>query len=90
MTVEELSPRLARKFGLSQRSGLVVVHVESGSPAAEAGLRPQDIILEVDQIPVGNLRDFHKKIRVYKSGDTILFLIKRDDSSLFITLKVRS
>jgi serine protease Do len=88
--VEELSPQLARDLGLNQKSGLVVVNVERGSPAAEAGLRPRDIILEVDQFPIGNLRDFQKKIETYKKGDTILFLIQREDASLFVTLKVRA
>ena len=90
MTVEELSPQLARDLGLTRRSGLVVVNVESGSPAAEAGLRRRDIILEVDQVPARDLQNFQKKIETYKKGDTILFLIKRDDTSLFVTLKVRA
>jgi len=88
MFVEELTPQLARNFGLSEKSGLVVVRVEDNSPAEEAGLRPGDLIMEVDQITVKDLEEFYKKIQDYKEGDTILFLVKRDDMTLYLTLKI--
>jgi serine protease Do len=89
MTVEELTPQLARNLGLSETTGLVVVGVEKGSPAEEAGLRPRDIIVEVDQVEPTDLEEFHKKIEGYKIGDTILLLIKREHTTLYLTLKVR-
>jgi serine protease Do len=88
MTVEELTPQLARNLGLSETSGLVVVRVENNSPAEEAGVRSGDILLEIDQAPVKDLEDFHKKIQTYKKGDTILLLIKRGGATLYLTLKV--
>ena len=89
MIVEEITPELARRFGLSEGSGLIVVKVESDSTAAEAGMRPGDIILEVDQIPMKNLEEFHNKTQGYKEGDTVLFLIKRGATTLYLTLKAR-
>ena len=89
MIVEELNPQLARNLGLSEINGLVVVQVGSGTPAAEAGFKQGDIILEVDQVPAKDLRGFKDTIHAYKSGDTILFLTKRGNSTLYLTLKVR-
>jgi serine protease Do len=89
MVVEELTPQLARNLGLSETSGLVVVQVERDSPAAEAGLRPGDLILEVDQAEVTRLSEFLDRIKRVKEGDTVLLLIKREDSTLFITLGVK-
>jgi S1-C subfamily serine protease len=88
MFVEELTPQLARNFGLSEKSGLVVVRVVANSPAEEAGIMPGDFILEVDQITVKDLEEFYDKIQDYKEGDTILFLVKRDDATIYLTLKV--
>ncbi len=88
LSVEELTPALAKQFGISDTSGLVVVDVESNSPAREAGIRPGDLILEIDQEPIKDLDSFNKKIQKYKKGDTILFLIKRHGSTLFLTVKV--
>ena len=88
MMVEELTPEMASRLGLSQATGLVIVNILRGSPAAEAGLRPGDIILEVDQVAPKDLEHFQKMMGSYKSGDTILFLVKRKDSTLYVTLRI--
>ncbi len=88
MNVEQLTPEIARYFGFSETSGLVVVEVAADSPAAEAGVQPGDIILEVDQVPIKDLAQFKRKIGSYKPGDTVLFLIKRQGVTIYLTLKV--
>jgi len=87
MHVEALTPEIAQSFGLSETSGVVVVEVEAGGPAAEEGIQPGDIILEVDQEPVKDLEQFNRKVQGYKPGDTVLLLIKRQGATLFLTLK---
>jgi len=88
MTLEEITPDLARRFGLVEKSGLLVVQVENNSPAEEAGIRQGDVILELDQEPVKNLDEYTKRIQQYKKDDTILFLIKRRGTTLYLTLKI--
>jgi len=88
LTLKEITPELARDLRLSETTGLVVMQVEANSPAAEAGLAPGDIILEVDQEPVKSLEKFNEKIASYKTGDTLLFLVNRRGSTLYITLKI--
>lgn len=88
LTVREITPELARNFGLSETSGVVIVQVQANSPAQEAGLAPGDLILELDQVEVKDLEQFNKMTEGYKAGDTILFLIKRRGSTLFLTLTV--
>jgi serine protease Do len=88
MTVDEITPELARQFGLSDESGLVVVQVENNSPAEEAGLRRGDIIVEIDQEPMKDLDEYSEKVRQYKKGDTVLFLVERREATLYLTLKV--
>ena len=88
LTVREITPELARDFGLSETSGVVIVQVQANTPAQEAGLAAGDLILEIDQVAVKDLEQFNKMTEGYKAGDTILFLIKRRGSTLFLTLTV--
>jgi len=88
MTLKEVTPELAKQFDLPETSGLIIVKVESNSPAAEADLRDGDIILELDQKPVKRLGTFISIIRRYKKGDTVLFLINREGATLFVTLTI--
>ncbi len=88
MTVEKITPELVRQFGLSERSGIVVVHVENNSPAERAGIRQGDIFVEIDQEPIKELSKYREKLQEYEKGDTILFLVKRKGTTLYLTLKI--
>jgi serine protease Do len=79
---------LTKELGLSETTGILITQVDNNSPAAEAGLKPGDIILEIDQAPARNLDDFLEKTKNYHEGDTILFLIKRGNSTLYLTLNI--
>jgi serine protease Do len=84
----EITPEIAAQLNLTQKSGVVILEVDSGSPAEEAGLQAGDIVAEIDREKIANMNQFNKKMSSYKTGDTILFLIKREGSSIFLTLKV--
>jgi serine protease Do len=88
MTVREITPELADRFALSESSGVVVIDVERNSPAAEAGIRAGDVIVEVDQDPVRSMEEFDERIRGYKPGDTLLLLISRRGTTLYLTLTI--
>jgi S1-C subfamily serine protease len=72
-----LPPRVAREVG--REAGVEVVEIVAGSPAAKAGLRPEDLILDVDGEPVASARDLQRlmageaigreiSIRVFREG----------------------
>jgi serine protease Do len=84
----EITPELADQFNLTEKSGVIILGIDSGSPAEEAGLQAGDILAEVDREKITTLSQFNKKMKGYKTGDTILFLVKREGSSMFLTLKV--
>jgi len=88
MSLMENSKQYARQYNLPDYRGLVVTEIMPGSPAAMAGIQPGDIILELDKKPIESLKEFKDKISKYKAGDTMLFLIKRQSGSFFLTLKL--
>lgn len=57
----------ARKLELSAPRGVLIQRVVSGSPAAEAGLRPGDVLIGLDGTPVTSVADLHAGL----DGDAI-------------------
>jgi serine protease Do len=86
LTLEELTPETARKFKLSEQRGVVVAEVAQGSPAAEAGIRPGDLLTEVDQKPVKTIQDVRQALKEWKRT-AHLFLIKRGESYVYVAIK---
>jgi len=83
ITVQELTPEIARGLGLKRETGVVVTEVEPGSSAADAGIQTGDVIQQVNRKPVKDLEDFHQKIEQAKGQDSVLLLIQRGQNSLF-------
>lgn len=89
MSVDEITPSIARQLGLSDERGVVVVQVESNSPAEEAGITRGDVIRAINREPVNDVETYRKKIRQHKKGDVILFHVKkRGGPTLFVPLRV--
>jgi serine protease Do len=88
MTVQELTPEIARSLGVSESKGLVVTNVDDGSPSDEAGLRRGDVIVEVNQKKVENLRDYRAALGRVGGGDSLLMLVRRGSNVLYVALKM--
>jgi serine protease Do len=88
MTVQELTPEIARSLRVTDTKGLVVTDVEEGSPADEAGIRRGDLIVEVNQRKVENLRDYRAALGRVGSADSLLLLVRRGGNVLYVALKM--
>jgi serine protease Do len=88
MNVQEITPEIAKYFSLEDTPGVIVTNVEPDSAAADAGITKGDVIKEANRIPVKNLSDYREALKKMK-GKTALFLIKRGDSTLFVTIRVK-
>jgi serine protease Do len=87
MTVHELTPQLAQQLGLEPgTTGVVISNVEEGGPAAAAGLRPGDLITEVNRTAIKNLNDYQQALQKVKKGENLLLLIKRASGSFYAVL----
>ncbi|HXH09705.1 MAG TPA: DegQ family serine endoprotease [Alphaproteobacteria bacterium] len=88
MTVQELTPEIARSLGVSETKGVVVTNVEDDSPADEAGVRRGDVILEVNQRKIETLKDYRAAIGRMSSADSLLLLIRRGNNVLYVAMKM--
>jgi S1-C subfamily serine protease len=79
-----LPPRLARRLG--RASGVEVVEVVEGSPAHEAGLRPEDLVVELDGSPVTDVGDIQRLMVVEKIGTATTVRVLRGGRELELAL----
>ena len=88
ITVQALNPELARAFGVERNDGVVIVEVEPGSPADEAGLETGDIVTQVGDREIETLQDFHSQAAILFIGDEVDFELIRDgdDESVEVTI----
>ncbi len=86
---EKLNPKLTGAIIESHDEGgsqyLLVADVARGSPAWNARLRKDDLILSVNRAPVKTLSDIKKMVKF--SDDQILFNVQRGQTALFILLQ---
>ncbi len=90
MTVQEITPEMARHFRLSDKYGIIITNVQEGSPSDNAGLKAQDIILQINKARISSLKDFVTEMTKDSQEGTILLLIKRGETTFFATLKKES
>ncbi|MBW1991384.1 MAG: DegQ family serine endoprotease [Deltaproteobacteria bacterium] len=88
LMVEDLTPELARRFGLKERRGVVVMRVVPGSSAMEAGIRPGDVILEFNGRKVTSVGQFQRLLRQQPRGSYVRLLIRRAGHTLYISLEI--
>jgi putative serine protease PepD len=84
MQVQPISSELAQSTGGA--AGLWVQSVTAGGPAAEAGLRPGDVITEVEGEPVQGIDSLVVKTLSMNAGDTIQLTFERQGASHTATL----
>lgn len=87
LAVKELTPQMVQRFNLDVDEGVIIANVRQGSGAAEAGLRPGDVILEVDKQQIKNLDDYTSALDRVKPGSTALFLVKRGENTVYAALR---
>jgi serine protease Do len=87
LSLQNITPKLAQSFGLDKdQKGALVANVEMGSPAHEAGVRQGDIIIEVNRQPVENVGEAIEVIAEAEEEKSVLFLIKREKSTLYLVV----
>jgi serine protease Do len=85
LRVQNLTPEVAEQLQLDDATGVVIVAVEPGTPAEEAGLRRGDVIVEVDREAIADVDALRAALAGDKKG--ALLLVRRGDSTVFVPLK---
>ena len=88
VTTASVTPDIQQQLGLTESSGAIVQTVAAGTPAADAGLQPGDVIVEADNKPVSSSEDLIAAIRGHAPGDTMQVTFVRNGSKQTATVKL--
>ena len=88
MTVEELTPMTAQKYGLIDEDGMLVTQVARGSVAARAGIQPGDVILQLGRYPVNSLKQFSILMQHLPESGNVRIGVARGQQRGFLMLQI--
>ena len=88
LQVQDITEELAESLKLQGLEGVLVSDVVAGNPASEAGIRRGDVISEMNRSPVKNIGDYQNLLASVKKESSVLFLIKRGGTTIYIAVKV--
>jgi serine protease Do len=86
----ELAPLTTKdteRLQLKRGQGVKVEDVDSEGAAANTGVRPGDVVMEVNRAPVGSPAEFADAVSKIKPGDSILLLLLRGQNFFYVVVK---
>ena len=87
LSVENLTPQIARQLELqSNAGGVVVTDIQDGSRADDAGLRSGDVIQQVNRRPVNNVAEFERAMK-QNIGKSALLLVNRKGHTSYVVIE---
>jgi Do/DeqQ family serine protease len=89
LSVEPVTPELANQLGLKNVKGVVVADVAPGSAASDAGVRPGDVIEQVNRKPIGSVPELQDALKASGQRPALL-LLNRQGNALFVALAPRN
>jgi serine protease Do len=88
LSLKPVTPQIAQQLELGDvQSGLVVMSVQPGSPADDAGIGQGDLIMQVNRQAVKTAEDIKSAMDKAK-GNSVLFLINRGGQTVFVTVRM--
>ncbi|HEY3066343.1 MAG TPA: Do family serine endopeptidase [Methylomirabilota bacterium] len=88
VSIQPLTPALAKSFGAKDGKGVLVAEVVPASPAAKAGVHAGDIVLQLDGKPMDEPAALSRAIALSKPGRAVKLTILRDRAEQTLAVTV--
>jgi S1-C subfamily serine protease len=88
VNIYDVTPDVAKEFGLNEASGALVAGVSQGSAAEHAGIKTGDIIVSINGTPIHNASELRNTIGMQRVGDQVEIGLLRDGKPLKVTALV--
>lgn len=90
VSIQKITPALAKSFGLSSTKGALVASVVKGGPADQAGIKRGDVIIAFQDQPVENPSALRNSVSLATVNSQVKLTILRNNAKQDITVKVGS
>jgi Do/DeqQ family serine protease len=86
--IQDLSPELAAGFGVKEDAGVLVADVMKDGPAAAAGFRPGDVIVEFGGSAIKDVPDLQKRVAAIEPGRAAPVTVVREKKTVTLSVKI--
>jgi serine protease Do len=86
LAVQPVAPTRLQRLGVE--GGVQVAHVRPDGPAARAGVRPGDVIVEVQRQPVRSMEEYAAAISQLSPGEMALIRLQRETASVYVAVRI--
>jgi len=87
VAVQTLTPDVAQEMDVPADHGVVIIKVEPGSAAENAGLQERDVVVSVDGQPVRDANAFRSAVEKATPGDVLRLRVHRGEGYLFVAVR---
>jgi serine protease Do len=85
-----MTDALRKQYSIeSDVAGIVVTEVDPASQVASEGIQEGDVIQEINKETISTVKDFTKTMKSLKTGDNVMFLVRRGQSTLYIAFTIK-
>jgi serine protease Do len=88
IAIQDVTDELAATFGVKEREGVLVADVMKGGPAEAAGMKPGDVIVELDGGPIKEVPELQRRVAGVAPGGLVRLTVMRDKKPVRLHVKI--
>lgn len=85
---QDLQPELAEQLKMKAKTGVLITDIREGAPAAQAGLKKNDLVQSLDNIEVKTRSDLERAMQGKKPHQNVILGVLRDADTLKVTVQL--
>ncbi|MDY6843335.1 MAG: DegQ family serine endoprotease [Thermodesulfobacteriota bacterium] len=86
LEMQDLTPELAKRFGIEEEKGVLVTNVKPESPGMSAGIQKGDVILEMNHQAIESVKDFMKVLKKSDKSKGLLLYVKSSIGGRYVVI----